>query len=501
MSKLTVETTARYLDDMRTSMAVLRVAGPSFDRSVPYEVTNTGNSVDVEVPPGLISAELRLPNGQRKRASVMVDETTGGTVRFELEEATKHEWLAVQSFVVPKRPTLRTHKSITGVRPNETLSDQELSGGIPAEMAPAVDLTQTLSLEVCDPSASTTEPLSLSSVDSSMPTALGVVRVLAQNDAIRVSFQALTTIDPVSSPGWLLVSSGDSSRATMVALPPLNDVDVVIRERPGFRDSAEAGAPGSDESVATTMPAFDTDVVVKHSTLAPMLAYLARLDLESANTLYDVVSGIAHDALQSKLQHPGLAALGGYALVALGRFRPDDTETQAATELQWLSNLRNWFPGSADAQLLWATATMQAKPGEAAQWLDEVTAALVKATKLPVPMLSLGIRWLVDGLVQVELLWRARARKSGEPTPANAIRIALNRARDLNEAALIDEPFSTLFVTRAQRMSIASGGSGGPQKDMLDFLDVMKKTPKPVQQDESPPRTQQNQSTQFNQMD
>jgi len=91
MSTLVVETAPRYLERLGEMMVVLRLAGADFERSVPYRVSSNGSSHVEEVPPGVLRVELRLPNGDRRRASVNVPPSGESRVLFKLDD-TPHEF-------------------------------------------------------------------------------------------------------------------------------------------------------------------------------------------------------------------------------------------------------------------------------------------------------------------------------------------------------------------------------------------------------------------------
>jgi len=419
MSTLVVETAPRYLERLGEMMVVLRLAGADFERSVPYRVSSNGSSHVEEVPPGVLRVELRLPNGDRRRASVNVPPSGESRVLFKLDD-TPHEWLAAQSFVAGK-----------------PLSTRRFDVARPTAL---LDLRTSVELAVM---RATDNEQALPTANGIYSTETGNVLVIASKDAIRVSFDSLET-PALSNRAWLAVRmrGGERRREMFVALPPLENVDAVIRERERPSDE-ELEQSESNQ----TLP-VEADIVVNHPTVAPLLGYLSALDLDSADVMYDELAGSAHDALQGKLVRPGLAIVGAYALVALGRFRPDRQTSNARYELEWLRNLWHYFPQVPDGRILWATATIQAKPGEAESWFTDVTTALVEAAFLPIPTMSMGIRWLVDGLVHLQLLTSALARRSaGTEEIRSVLDVALEHARSLNAVVVPHGVFPTLSVS------------------------------------------------------
>jgi hypothetical protein len=132
--------------------------------------------------------------------------------------------------------------------------------------------------------------------------------------------------------------------------------------------------------------------------------------------------------LQGKVNNPFSAAAGAYVLIGT----EIDNEPRAWD--QWLENLRNWFPQYSDGSVLWASRRLRTARSQ-----DEVELArkgFVEACERGLPIYTLGLSWLVDGLSQFpeddecatwlkrvrQVAWRADMRQPfvvlrfGEPT-------------------------------------------------------------------------------------
>jgi hypothetical protein len=201
-------------------------------------------------------------------------------------------------------------------------------------------------------------------------------------------------------------------------------------------------------------PSVDPEIVLGSAEAAALLSYLSMGDSESASALYHTVRHQAEEALYGKRQDPGLAVIGGYVLLSLGLYRDGDTDigierfVSPQETLSWLGHLKDRF-GSIDGAVLWATATMQAHPGDVRKWFSEVRDALVSAAgdDKPRPILTMGLDLHLDGLLQLQMLGRALHRAGEGTSPADGqINGALERVRNARAVARPRETFSTLWI-------------------------------------------------------
>lgn len=145
-------------------------------------------------------------------------------------------------------------------------------------------------------------------------------------------------------------------------------------------------------------------VTVRDPVIGAGLAYMAN----GALTKAAVVFPDAQAMLQRKVTNPLAAAAGGYVLIGTEL----DNEPRAWDA--WLENLRNWFPEYSDGWVLWASRRLRTAQSE-----DEIEPArrgFIEACKRGVPIFTLGLSWLMDGLSQFPdnpecTTWLARVRQ------------------------------------------------------------------------------------------
>jgi hypothetical protein len=145
-------------------------------------------------------------------------------------------------------------------------------------------------------------------------------------------------------------------------------------------------------------------VTVHDPVVGAGLAYMATGALTKAARVFQNVQGMLHD----KLVNPFSAAAGAYILIGT------DLDNKPRTWDGWLDNLRNWFPQYSDGSVLWASRRLRTARSQ-----DEVRLArqgFIEACERGLPIFTLGLSWLVDGLSQfpeddVCAKWLERVRR------------------------------------------------------------------------------------------
>lgn len=145
-------------------------------------------------------------------------------------------------------------------------------------------------------------------------------------------------------------------------------------------------------------------VTVRDPAVGAALTYLARGAFDAAATLFTDVESM----LYRKVRNPLAAAAGGYVLI--GRDVADEPRQWDS----WLDNVRDWFGWMSDGSVLWAVRRLRQAKTE--RDLQQARAGLIEAYDRGVPVYTLGLSWLMDGLSEFpddpECAWRlARARR------------------------------------------------------------------------------------------
>lgn len=173
---------------------------------------------------------------------------------------------------------------------------------------------------------------------------------------------------PTGARQFVLVELGTA--AHLVSLPlPWEDAQVEVLV------NARQNSTGSAVSVAVRDPAVGAG-----------LAYMSRGAFEAAARLFTNVE----EMLYSKVQNPLAATAAAYVLVG------SDYSDEERHWDDWISNLREWFGWISDGSVLWATRKLRRAHTE--DDLDAAKRALVEAFDRGVPLYTLGLSWLQDGL-------------------------------------------------------------------------------------------------------
>jgi len=155
-------------------------------------------------------------------------------------------------------------------------------------------------------------------------------------------------------------------------------------------------------------------VAVPDPTLGAGLGYLANGALARAATVFGDVEGMLFD----KMMNPLGAAAGGYVLVGT------DTAQQRTYWDDWIDNLDLWFPSMSDGAILRAIRRLRMAQSDGD--LSAARGALMSAFHRGVPIFTLGLSWLIDGLSEF---------------PDDECKTALQQVRRLSWRVDMREPF------------------------------------------------------------
>lgn len=171
---------------------------------------------------------------------------------------------------------------------------------------------------------------------------------------------------------YVLVAAGDAAYLVTAPWPwPREDRPVAVELMVNLRQ----GPTGSAVSVTVQDPVVGAG-----------LGYLAEGSLEKAAVVFADVEAM----LYAKVSNPVAAAAGAYVLV--GRSTGKDGQRWDP----WLANLRAWFPELSDGAVLWGARRLRTAREPA--HLDEAKAAFLEGYRRGLPVFTLGLTWLLDGL-------------------------------------------------------------------------------------------------------
>jgi hypothetical protein len=154
--------------------------------------------------------------------------------------------------------------------------------------------------------------------------------------------------------------------------------------------------PGNTTGLSARVDELDIEQALNYSirlqTSAPVadtiLNYLAHGDITAASAMADWADE-AEQLLMSKMSDPYAAAVGSYLLLKLHRFD---------SMRDWARNLADRFAYVPDGAVVWATQLCQ----QGAQHEREIRKYLLAAAEGPLPIYTIGLRMLLDGLRLLE---------------------------------------------------------------------------------------------------
>ena len=352
-------------------------------REVTLPVGDSPKPASFEVRPGRYVVEVGLPSGHVLSEDAVVANNDEATVAFDLRDASPYGSHTLQYLLGNVEPSAAYHSNdeypatnsrsarpavVTGRTPFEStragqaeadilVLDDDRPLAIDAlnrlrEQSPAdaSDAVATL-LRVPDPPEPVRAgaPADLSPiyevdewVHSAMPGALSNRRV------------------------YLRLTAGDKSFLATVPTWESSAVEILLNLR--------AGPTGSPVSVA-----------VRSLSWGAALGYLSSGSLHKAAALFP-----AEASMRPEHMDPLVVAASGYVLVGT---RSDDRWEPWGP---WLGNLRTGFPTVSDGAVLWGVHRLQTS--RTAEDLDDAREALLEGYRRGLPVYTLGLAWLMDGL-------------------------------------------------------------------------------------------------------
>lgn len=202
-------------------------------------------------------------------------------------------------------------------------------------------------------------------------------------------FKAGQTLQQADQPVWV-AATGKGWRE-IAAVPSLGLQGKFQRDADSKQD------PWMPVLVVESTPrvaASRVGAVVDARQWAGLLAFLARRDFESSAIVLDDLVGRRRgiqNAVAGKVENPVAAVAGALVAVATRRL------AELKIPEKWLQNLVNWFPQLPDGPVILAhyyASRGQAGPGDA-----ELKKLLLEAYRRGVPLFSLSVDWLAQGLM------------------------------------------------------------------------------------------------------
>lgn len=375
----------------------------------------SGQTVPVEVKPGVYLVRAFLPSGELASKDVMLNEHEDVTVVLRASES-PHEWLSWHHFVGNVLAESSSYHAIQqegiprGTKPTWFLwstdsGDKEsfypkFEEG-PEEHRSGVMATQSQLVRFSSDSNAFFEALSFKRLEPKRdPTEWGRFFVTVKPEGAPVQIAALPFPWPmIRQPG--------------VDAP----VDVLI-------DNGLLEFSTPEKTPAERDDRFRLSCIVRDELGASLMGYLASGDFIAADFLYNSLVVSAEDLLYGKFQNPYAAALGGYFLL----------QASAWDRLHhWPRNLANWFEWLPDGAVIHGWQCLhENKTVEAREYF-------LLAASRGVPVFTVGLRFLLDGLS----LFAAQQRQ-GEAM-GFTMDEALKRVRQYAAVAHFNQAFTTFL--------------------------------------------------------
>jgi hypothetical protein len=384
---------APALSDARSFVAVIRPQGSKLAKPVTVTVQANSENVPIEVDPGWYDIRLGVSDGQILSSEVEVKAGSTATVTVQLSAPRPRALLPTAEASVPATNTVETDPESLEAGSREWLvhlgapEAQIVGNRLPVAdvFAAPIPLSffQVLAKDTgATPLAHTgSPPLSLL---FQLPNVVAVEDQLARRLPGRL--RAPVTSKPDDQPVWA-AAAGKGWRE-IAAIPSLG--------RQGQYLSYSAGEPDgwTPTLVVESNPRTSGShlaVMVNTRRWAGLQAFLAKRDFELSGIVFEHLAANdgARNALMIKVENPFAAVAGALIAVATDRLGP------RRIPVSWLRNLTNWFPQLPDGPVILARHLMSA--GDLAA-RAEAKSHLLEAYRRGVPVFSLSVDWLAQGL-------------------------------------------------------------------------------------------------------
>ncbi len=374
----------------------------------------------IEVTPGHYYVETVLPSGEALSEDVVVKTGQTKDVVLKPDEQSPHEWLSwqqiagnVQSQVVetPKPVPGPAHGTFTGGKTfGGTKTANRWTRYIHTDSAalppPALESVPAPEVDVRGPLEWLTQP------HRSLSTGAGVWQWLAtltsnapgelirrlnggrptlkvspavfdnEHGIFRVSLKQTAGVGVV-----VLKGHPGKGQRTYLVVRRRTGVELLLLPLPWFvlRDEREA-----DIEVAVQQPAdpmgFCSSAIARDEDFGMFLGFLSSGSLPTVRRLAET----AKEMLYEKHMNPFAAVAGAYALVGTA-MEAKDKEWH-----QWVFNLLTRFPFIPDGAIQWGQLKMRMR--RSADEIAEAKRAFKEGYNRGLPVYSLGVRWLLEGL-------------------------------------------------------------------------------------------------------
>jgi hypothetical protein len=380
-------------------IAVIRPSGMQIATPVTVALSADGKSEVVSVEPGRYDISVDLSDGRTLFSSVSVNADVTAEVKLQLprQEARPNisagnaELLAIDSARPTRRLTRRADPA-NWLRRLGVSEPRIVAGGSPgakifaAPVSPAFSRLLARSDGKSRSDAGSIDPVLVTLVVKSQG-------AFVVEDKIERRFPHHFQPGPAQrqqadQPVWA-AAVGEGWRE-IAAIPSLGVQGRFQNDAGGKRDG---WMPVLEADPTPRAMASHVGAVVDTRQWGGLLAFLARRDFELSGIVLDDLLDRNRDiryALLQKVENP-MAAVAG-ALVAVATRRLD----QLKIPEQWLRNLTNWFPQLPDGPVILARHLMSL--GRAGPKGAEIKAQLLEAYRRGVPLFSLSVDWLAQGL-------------------------------------------------------------------------------------------------------
>ncbi len=347
-----------------------------------HSLSLAGETQSVEVAPGTHRVVFTRPDGRLLTTDVAVG--PGETITLDMPESVRgspREWLidAVQAGVISADARPGPGAMGFATEKIQAISGTEVAALVTGGLTDAVTAPDLKLIR-----AQSDGRFFLYNVDDTL-----AERLRAQN------YGAEPTVRAADFPVWVVVRTADWREVGF--LPTLGQQGKWL-QMPG-RGADPWGADVLIDMAADNASHLIT--YVRNQRWAMLLAFLARRDFVGGGSEYEALfrDNTLQVAIMEKVSNP-LAAFAA-ALIGVGTGQVE----MVGVAQNWLRNLVNWFPGVPDGPVILARHLLAR--GEA----NAAAALLNVAFARGVPVFSLSVDWLAQGMAALDLAGADEARR------------------------------------------------------------------------------------------
>jgi hypothetical protein len=356
-------------------------------------LTPNSAAVPIEVEPGRYAISIAASTGEVRSGEAQAHAGIGVDVQFDLSPAVRERTLNLEI----------SERDVSGPLVGPVTIDDDTwqaagwtwlkSVGMREQDVVSVEIAKALAAPICRPRGALPDLAGIGSSDGVGPPLFAIHAPVASETTLSITDGVDRRFRPHFEPIGGSLEHGDWPTWAAFAAPHWREIAAV----PSLGKSvgqfyAHAWIPELLVTPLAKQTESHSHAIVRTRQWSSLLAFLALRDFERSAIVLDVLMseiGI-RIAVVEKVENPLAAVAGALVAVACGRLE------QMGIPEQWVQNLVNWFPGLPDGPVILSRLLLQQR--RSAESRARAKALLLQACSRGIPVFSLAVDWLAQGL-------------------------------------------------------------------------------------------------------